>query len=183
MRQERLNQPVEPEINCLGQCSEATRISASSAGEAIGSAACACLAGHKIVAICPNSSLGNMGNPLTNPSLGIDWENRERMSPAERDPADVILALALVHHLAISNNLPLNMVASFFSQLCRWLIIGFVPKTDSQIQWILPTREDIFPDYTQEAFETECGKLFTIMDTVPIQDSQRTLYLMQRHEL
>lgn len=120
---------------------------------------------------------------LTNPSPGIGWENKERMPLKERGPADAVLALALVHHLAISNNVPLSRIAGFLSDICRWLIIEFVPKTDSQVQRLLATREDIFPDYTQEAFEKEFGKLFNITDTVPIKDSQRTLYLMQRREL
>lgn len=119
---------------------------------------------------------------LTNPSSGIGWENTERMSLKERGPADAVLALALVHHLAISNNVPFSRIAGFLSDICRWLIIEFVPKTDSQVQRLLATREDIFPDYTQEVFEKEFGKLFNITDTVPIKDSQRTLYLMQRHE-
>lgn len=120
---------------------------------------------------------------LTNPSPGIGWENTERMSLKERGPADAMLALALVHHLAISNNVPLSRIAGFLSDISRWLIIEFVPKTDSQIQRLLATREDIFPDYAQEAFEKQFGKLFNITDIVPIEDSQRTLYLMQRREL
>ena len=120
---------------------------------------------------------------LTNPSPGIGWENTERMSLKERGPADAVLALALVHHLAISNNVPFSRIAGFLSDISRWLIIEFIPKTDSQVQRLLATREDIFPDYAQEAFEKEFGKLFNITDTVPIKDSQRTLYLMQRHEL
>jgi hypothetical protein len=120
---------------------------------------------------------------LTNPSPAIGWENTERMSLRERGPADAVLALALVHHLAISNNVPLSRIAGFLSDICHWLIIEFVPKTDSQVQRLLATREDIFPDYVQEAFEREFGKLFNITDTVPIKDSQRTLYLMERREL
>jgi hypothetical protein len=120
---------------------------------------------------------------LTNPSPGIGWENKERMSLKERGPADAVLALALVHHLAISNNVPLSRIAGFLSDISHWLIIEFIPKTDSQIQRLLATREDIFPDYTQEAFQKEFGKLFNITHSVPIKDSQRTLYLMQRREL
>ena len=120
---------------------------------------------------------------LTNPSSGIGWANTERMSLKERGPADAVLALALVHHLAISNNVPFSKIAGFISNICHWLIIEFVPKTDSQVQRLLATREDIFPDYTQEAFEKEFGRLFNVTDTAPIEDSQRTLYLMQRREL
>jgi len=117
---------------------------------------------------------------LTNPSPNIGWENQERMSLLERGPADTVLALALIHHLAISNNLPLERIASFLGRICRSLIIEFVPKSDLQVQRLLSTREDIFPDYTQEAFETEFQRYFTIQSSTRIEDSERTLYLMQR---
>ena len=74
------------------------------------------------------------------------------MSILERGPAEAVLALALVHHLAISNNVPLPMVASFFAGLCEHLVIEFVPKSDSQVKRLLAAREDIFPDYSREGF-------------------------------
>ena len=117
---------------------------------------------------------------LTNPSPGIGWENTERTSIKERGPAHAVLALALVHHLAISNNIPLSKIAGFLSDISRRLIIEFVPKADSQVQRLLATREDIFPDYTRRAFEEEFRHYFTIDDSVDIQESQRTLYLMRR---
>jgi hypothetical protein len=117
---------------------------------------------------------------LTNPSPGIGWENKERMSLRERGPADAVLALALVHHLAISNNVPLGKIAGFFSEISHWLIIEFVPKIDSQVQRLLATREDIFPDYTRQAFEKEFTRYFTIDDSTDVRDSERTLYLMHR---
>lgn len=115
---------------------------------------------------------------LTNPSPGIGWENKERMSLWERGHADTVLALALIHHLAISNNLPLDRIAEFFSKICSSLIIEFVPKSDSNAQKLLATREDIFSNYTQEAFENEFNKLFSIADRVNIRNSERTMYLM-----
>ena len=117
---------------------------------------------------------------LTNPSPGIGWENRERMSLLERGPADAALALALIHHLAISNNLPLNKIACFFNDICEYFIVEFVPKRDSQVQRLLSTREDIFPDYTQEVFENEFGKYFTIQSSARIKNSERTLFLMRK---
>lgn len=116
---------------------------------------------------------------LTNPSPSIGWENKERMSLKERGPADAVLALALVHHLAISNNVPLSKIAGFLSDICHWLIIEFVPKTDSQVQRLLATREDIFPDYTRKEFEKEFSRYFAIDDSADIQESQRTLFLMR----
>lgn len=117
---------------------------------------------------------------LTNPSPGIGWENKERMSLKERGPADVVLALALVHHLAISNNVPFSKIAGFLSDIGHQLIVEFIPKSDSQIQRLLATRDDIFPDYTRPAFEQEFNRYFTIDDWTDIRESQRTLYLMHR---
>lgn len=117
---------------------------------------------------------------LTNPSSSIGWNNNERMSILDRGPVDAVMALALVHHLAISNNLPLEKIASFLSSICRSLIIEFVPKEDSQVQRLLATREDIFPGYTYPDFEETFKRFFIIQDSVKIADSHRTLYLMQR---
>jgi hypothetical protein len=119
---------------------------------------------------------------LTNPSPNIGWQNEERSSIVERGPADTALALALVHHLVISNNLTFDKIAEFFDKVCNSLIIEFVPKSDSQVQRLLLTREDIFPDYKQDVFEREFGKYFEIKRSVTILDSDRILYLMQKKE-
>jgi hypothetical protein len=115
---------------------------------------------------------------LTNPSPALGWAHRERLSLEERGPADVLLALAVVHHLAIGHNLPLDRVASFLARLGRSLIVEFVPKSDSQVQRLLRDRPDIFPDYTREGFEAAFRNSFRIERAVPVADSKRTLYLM-----
>ena len=115
---------------------------------------------------------------LTNPSGGVGWANEERMSLAGRGPADTVMALALIHHLAISNNVPLAKVAAFFRDLCGTLIIEFVPKEDSQVQKLLATREDVFPDYEQGCFERDFGRYFSIEKRLDVPGTARTLYLM-----
>ena len=104
------------------------------------------------------------------------------MSLAERGPADAVLALALIHHLAISNNTPFAKIADFLASICHSLIVEFVPKSDSQVQRLLATREDIFVDYTQQAFETEFARQFVLERSQPITGSERILYLMRRRE-
>ncbi|HQE18263.1 MAG TPA: hypothetical protein PK607_07130 [Aggregatilineales bacterium] len=116
---------------------------------------------------------------LTNPSPSLGWHLRERMSLLERGPVDMIFALALIHHIAISNNVPLDMVARFFAELCTWLIIEFVPKEDPKVQTLLLSREDIFPDYTQTGFEAAFSQYFTIEQSQQVVDSERRLYLMK----
>jgi ribosomal protein L11 methylase PrmA len=119
---------------------------------------------------------------LTNPSPGLGWEYKERLSLMERGSTDTILALALVHHLAISNNLPFEYIASFFSKICNILIIEFVPKSDPQVQRLLRSRDDIFSGYTQENFESTFLRYFSLLKVEKIKDSQRTLYLMAKKE-
>jgi hypothetical protein len=117
---------------------------------------------------------------LTNPSPAIGWANLERMPLPERGTADVALALALVHHLAISNNLPLEMIAAWMASVCKDLIIEFVPKADSQVQRLLSTREDIFANYHLEGFESEFSGYFDIIGKYPIRETERTIYRMRQ---
>jgi hypothetical protein len=115
---------------------------------------------------------------LTNPSPALGWAHRERLSLEERGPADALLALALVHHLAIGHNLPLERIAAFLSRLGKRLVIEFVPKSDSQVQRLLRDRPDIFPEYTRECFEEAFRRHFRLDRSAPIPESERTLYLM-----
>ena len=118
---------------------------------------------------------------LTNPSPSIGWHSQEREGLLERGPTDVLLALALIHHLAIGNNVPLPELAQFFYEAGRWLVIEFIPKSDSQVQKLLAGRKDIFTDYHQEGFESTFAETFEIIEKKRIPESERFLYLMKRH--
>ncbi len=117
---------------------------------------------------------------LLNPSGGTGWENRERKSFVERGPADTVLALALIHHLAIRNNLPLEKIAEFFNKICNKLIIEFVPKEDSRVKKMLACREDIFGNYNFDGFCRAFGKYFDMKGSVTIDKSSRSIHLMKR---
>jgi hypothetical protein len=116
---------------------------------------------------------------LTNPSPAIGWANSERLGLMQRGRVDVIMALALIHHIAIVNNVPLIEVARFFHQQADYLIIEFVPKSDSQVMRMLTTREDIFIDYYQDDFEQQFRQFFLIEKSEPVDQSERILYLMK----
>ena len=115
---------------------------------------------------------------LSNPTPAIGWENQERRSLLQRASADTVLALALIHHLTITNNVPLENLAKFFAKICRWLIIEFVPKEDAKVQFLLAHRDDIFPDYTRDGFERAFSRCFSVESRTEIRSSQRTLFLM-----
>ncbi|NLF22100.1 MAG: SAM-dependent methyltransferase [Lentisphaerae bacterium] len=117
---------------------------------------------------------------LTNPSPALGWANAERDSLVQRGPVDLVLALALIHHLAISNNVPLGHIAEFLAALGRHLVIEFVPKEDSQVQKLLATRADVFPAYNEQGFEAAFSRRFEIVEKQTVDGTCRTLYRMRR---
>jgi hypothetical protein len=129
---------------------------------------------------------------LTDPSPGRGWAEEERRSLLARCRADggdartVVFALALVHHLAISHNVPLPRIADLLARLARFVIIEWVPKEDTQVQRLLARRPDIFPGYTAAGFEAAfaggAGANFSIVRREPIPGTARTLYLLRRRE-
>jgi len=119
---------------------------------------------------------------LTNPSPGIGFANVERLPINLRQKPDCILALALIHHLAISNNLPFEKIAEWLSQLTKNLIIEFIPKEDSQVQTLLATRTDIFSKYNNLEFEKAFGKYFNLVKCEHITESSRIIYLYSAKE-
>ena len=88
----------------------------------------------------------------TNPAPDQGWAQEERHGMGSRGPADAVLALAFVHHLAIAKNLPLPRITSWLTGMARSGVVEFVPKEDQMVQTMLRLREDIFPDYTLERF-------------------------------
>jgi hypothetical protein len=117
---------------------------------------------------------------LTNPSSGIGFAGKERQSLEERGPCDLILALALIHHMVIANNVPFKMVAEYLAKLGNYLIIEFVAKEDSQCQRLLNGRT--FEHYNQISFKEAFLEYFTLLEEKEISGSQRILYLMQRKQ-
>lgn len=119
---------------------------------------------------------------LTNPTPALGWANAERSTLLARLQGDLVLALALVHHLAIGSNVPLANIAELFAGMSkRWLLIEFVPKQDPKTQLLLQAREDIFSDYDQDSFEASFAQYFQILKRIELPHSLRTLYLMARH--
>jgi len=117
---------------------------------------------------------------IINPSAALGWGLQERLSLFERGGCDLVLALALIHHLCISANIPLEYVARFFARISNRLVVEFVPKEDPQVQVLLSSRKDIFTNYNIEAFESEFKHYFRIIRAEKLPDSHRVLYYMVR---
>lgn len=87
-----------------------------------------------------------------NPSPSQGWAQAERKGMDERASADALVALAFIHHIAIGRNVPLEMAVDWIMSMAPNGVIEFPPKSDPMVQKLLSQREDIFPDYREEAF-------------------------------
>jgi len=115
-----------------------------------------------------------------NPSPNQGWNEQERSGLRARASADAVLALAFVHHLAIARNIPLDQLLDWIIDLAPAGIIEFVPKSDPMVQSLLRHREDIFPDYSREAFLTQMERKASIVSTAVVSASGRLLAWYKR---
>jgi hypothetical protein len=112
-----------------------------------------------------------------NPEPAIGWANKERPAIWKRVTPDTIMALAIIHHLCISNNTPLGYLSKFFAKHCEHLIIEWVDKKDEKVQRLLQNRVDIFPDYNEKAFVEAFEIYFDLVSSTPVQSMPtRTMY-------
>lgn len=120
---------------------------------------------------------------LMDPSPDRGWAQEERQGLIRRGPADVVLCLALVHHLALRGNLPFGHLVRWLAQIGQAVLIEFVPKDDPRAQLLLRWREDVYPWYTQEAFEKALEERFQIRERYPLPHTGRILYTaVRRHQ-
>ncbi|MCD4722737.1 MAG: hypothetical protein K8S13_23200 [Desulfobacula sp.] len=115
---------------------------------------------------------------LANPSGGLGWENKERLSLNQRGPADLLLALALIHHLVFSANIPLERIAGWFASLCENLVVEFMPPEDPMIKKLVQNRPEHLP-YTLDIFKSGFGKYFEFCDQKILQN-KRILFLCKK---
>ncbi len=119
---------------------------------------------------------------LLNPSPASGWMNRERASIFERGRPEMVMALALIHHLAFVGNQPMANLAAFFRGLAPWLLIEFVPETDPQVRLLAAQRAGVHHEYNREAFERSFGRHFAITASEPVTEQGRILYLLRRRD-
>jgi len=112
---------------------------------------------------------------LANPTPGLGWESRERLNLTERGPADLLLALALIHHLVFSANVPLHLIAGWFAKLSKNLIVEFIPPTDPMIKKLTLNRLEYLP-YSLDDFKAGFGKYFEFIDSKQLNNGRILFY-------
>ena len=90
-----------------------------------------------------------------------------------------MLALALMHHIVITLNVPIHMFAKLLSNIAKKAVVEFVPQDDPQSRTLLGQRSDPNHGYDELKFESEFGKDFEIVEHVPLKNSRRALYLLK----
>lgn len=117
---------------------------------------------------------------LMNPSPMTGWMNKERKSFVERINADLVLALALMHHLCISKNLSFDLLAEGLSRFGNYLLIEYVPLEDPKAVMLLAHRENIFKEYNENNFRRCFSAHFDLISESAVANSDRKIFLMKR---
>jgi hypothetical protein len=134
---------------------------------------------RKTAAMMQNQPL-HLWMDLLNPSAGAGWGGAEWSSLQGRGPADLVLALALIHHICLAGNIGFEQFFTYLADFAKNVIIEFVPKTDPQSQRLLRSKKDIYACYTQAHFEKALSAYFVIEDSVTVSNTGRTLYALHR---
>lgn len=117
-----------------------------------------------------------MVGDLANPSPAMGWSLAERRSWAGRGQADMFLALALVHHLVITANIPVAEFVRFLRRVAPAGVTEFVTKDDPMVQRLLANRRDVFDDYRVDQFEAALLDEFRIAQREVKESGTRVLY-------
>ena len=123
----------------------------------------------------PGSKILPLVGNLTDPSPGLGWRHRERQTLEERSRPDLILALALIHHLAIGRNVPLPELVAWFASFEADVVIEFVVPEDAMVKQLLRNRDELDFGYTQDCFEAAAAEHFVIAETERLQSGTRTI--------
>jgi hypothetical protein len=120
---------------------------------------------------------------LSKPTPATGVNNQERASFLQRIHVDLVMALALIHHLSIGHNIPFEKSAEMFHGMGEYLVIEFVPKEDEKVQLMLSQKKDIYTGYTIDHFLAGFGEKFNVIKSENVGSSGRTLFFMKRKGL
>lgn len=123
---------------------------------------------------------------VLNPTAKYGFNNEERFSFIDRvrdANLDGCLALAVIHHITLSGNIPFSLSAQFFSTMASNVLIEFPTRNDSWVQFLLDSKREFknhFDFYNEENFEKEYAVYFEIVKKERILSSERILYSLKR---
>lgn len=120
---------------------------------------------------------------VTRPSPGTGWRNEECPSFLERARGkfDAVLMLAVIHHMLVTERVPLEDILDLAAELTtNLLIVEFVAPEDSMFRRLTRGRDELHKDLTVEVFESSCARHFEIVRTQQVEGATRRLYLLRK---
>jgi len=118
---------------------------------------------------------------IADPTPASGFAHAERSSFTERAQCDLVVALAVVHHLVLTKNIPFTLLADYLALLTRqWLIAEFVPISDEKASALVRDKPVFHKPYDAPAFEAQFASLFDIEQKQLIPGTERILYLMRK---
>ena len=116
---------------------------------------------------------------LANLSPGQGWAGQERAAFDRRGSPDMVLSLALLHHMRVSANIPLSLFMEWLRGLDAAVIVEFVGRDDEMFRKLISAKSEDYPDYTEENFRREVDKRFTVRDKSQLKDGNREILLLE----
>ncbi len=120
---------------------------------------------------------------LTHPSPNVGWRCLERKTLWERTKPDMVLCLALIHHLVFGQNILVSSVLQWLAELAPTVVLEYVSTQDPMSQKLLLNKEQIYRDYDEEAFKAQVLEVFDIVEAQALPSGTRTLYCLKRKAL
>ena len=117
---------------------------------------------------------------IVNPAPDLGWKLAEHSSFFHRLKPDMVLCLALLHHIRIGNNIPLQDFVEWLIGLAPNTIIEFVKKEDPMVKILLKEKADTYSDYNEEVFEYHLKKHGKIVKKYNLSLGSRALYFFKR---
>ena len=116
---------------------------------------------------------------LTNPSPGQGWGGHERAAFAGRSRPDMILCLALIHHMRISANIPIPLFLDWLRSFGAVVMLEVIGREDEMVQKLLENKRENYEDYSTENVEKEISSRFSVRDRLTLKDGLRVLLLLE----
>lgn len=119
---------------------------------------------------------------VARPTPAVGWRNAESLSLLDRARGrfDCVMALGLMHHLLLSDQVPLREISRLMRDLTqRWLIVEWVPAADPKFQELLRGRDALYAHLTEETFLDAFGHDFARVLREPLRNG-RALFLLER---
>jgi SAM-dependent methyltransferase len=113
---------------------------------------------------------------VSDPSPNWGWKNAERTDLQSRSKPDLVLCLALIHHVVITANIPLAEFIEWLAQLTDNLVIEYVSRKDDKVETLLRNKDDKYTDYSRESLLASLEKHFAIERQMDVNNGERTLF-------